>query len=99
MPSKDPYTVIRHATVTEKTMNMIYDELETRSGVVNKGNKIVLMVTPKSTKKDIKWAVEKLFQVKVAKVNTHYTKHGKQAFVTLTDDYSAEEVGSRIGVF
>lgn len=97
--TKDPYKIIKHAYVTEKAMNMLYSELKVRSKLTIKSNKLIFIVYPKTTKKDVKWAVEKLFNVRVAKVNTMHTIHGKKAVVTLAEGYSAEEVGSRVGVF
>jgi large subunit ribosomal protein L23 len=97
--TKDPYKVIKHAYVKEKAMNMLYAELPVRSGVTIYSNKLVFMVYPKATKKDIKWAVEKLFSVTVEKVNTMHTPQGKKAIVKLSKTYSAEEIGARVGIF
>jgi large subunit ribosomal protein L23 len=97
--TKDPYEIIRHAYVKEKAMNLLNSELKVRSGVTIYSNKLVFIVAPKATKAEIKWATEKLFSVKVEKVNTYHCPQGKKAIVKLTKDYSAEEIGARVGVF
>ena len=86
--SKDPYNVIYHPHVTEKTMNLMTDQ-----------NKLEFIVDRRANKKDIKLAIEKLFEVKVEFVNTFINKEGKHAIVKLSKDYSAEDLGMRIGVF
>lgn len=96
---KDPYNVVKHAFVTEKAMNLLYPELKVRSKVTIYSNKLVFIVDKNATKKEIKWAVESLFKVKVEKVNTLHALHGKKAIVKLAKEYSAEEIGSRVGVF
>ena len=96
---KDPYKIIKNATVTEKSMNQLYAELPIRAKLVIKHNKLTFLVHPKATKREIKWAVEKLFSVKVEKVNVLHGLRGKKAIVKLAKGYSAEEVGSRVGVF
>ena len=47
----------------------------------------------------IKSAIETLYKVKVAKVNTKIVRSGKIATITFTKDFSAEDIGSRAGVF
>lgn len=81
--------VIIHPDVTEKSMKLV--ELE---------NKLVFVVVTSSSKKDVKNAVEKLYEVKVADVNTVVTPKGiKKAYVKLMPEYKAEEVATRIGIF
>jgi len=96
---KDPFKIVLYPLATEKTMNMLAKENRVRTGVVHHGNKLNFMVDRRATKKDIKWAIEKIFSVKVKKVNTYINRDGKRAIVTLTDEYSAEDVASRVGVF
>jgi len=83
-----PYEIVLYPFVTEKTMS----HLETQ-------NKLEFVVKRSATKLDIKEAVESLFDVKVDKVNTMILKDGKHAVVKLTKDFSAEDVGMRIGIF
>ena len=88
MLSIDPYEVILHPYVTEKTLEAI-----------EKNNTLEFIVNIKANKQQIKEAVEKAFNVKVESVNTKITRRGKHAMVKLKPEYSAEEVGMRIGIF
>ncbi len=86
---QDPYQVIIRPIITEKSMRLKEEQ-----------NKYTFEVHPKATKKDIKNAIEKLFGVKVEKVNTMNMKpkykkrwgmvikkgkHWKKAIVTLRE--------------
>jgi len=84
----DPYDIIYHPYVTEKTMNMM-----------EKNNALELVVKRRANKQQIKRAVEKMFEVKVKDVNTRITKKGKHAIVTFMPEFKAEDIGMRIGVF
>jgi large subunit ribosomal protein L23 len=88
MAKRNPYEVLFHPYVTEKTMFQMEDH-----------NKLEFVVRRDSTKKEIKDAFEELFEVTVESVNTKYTRHGKRAIIKLTADHSAEDVGMRIGIF
>jgi len=83
-----PHKILFHPYVTEKTMFQMERE-----------NKLEFMVRREATKKEIKEAFEKLFEVKVKSVNTKITKIGKRAIIKLAEGYSAEEIGMRVGVF
>ena len=84
----DPYRIIFHPFVTEKTMNFM-----------EKNNALEFVVKRNADKKTIKKAVEELFEVKVKDVNTRITKKGKHAIVTFTPEFKAEDIGMRIGIF
>ncbi|MCD6331249.1 MAG: 50S ribosomal protein L23 [Thermoplasmata archaeon] len=84
----DPYDIILHPYVTEKTLRMIEED-----------NALQFVVKMDANKKMIKEAVEKIFNVKVEKVNTRITKKGKIAVVKLKPEYKAEDIGMRIGIF
>jgi large subunit ribosomal protein L23 len=84
----DPYDIIYHPYVTEKTMTMM-----------EKNNALELVVKRRANKQQIKRAVEKMFEVKVKDVNTRITKKGKHAIVTFMPEFKAEDIGMRIGVF
>ena len=84
----DPYDIIYHPYVTEKTMNMM-----------EKDNALELVVKRRANKPQIKKAVEKMFEVKVKDVNTRITKKGKHAIVTFMPEFKAEDIGMRIGIF
>lgn len=61
-------------------------------------NKLVFLVDRSANKPTIKRAVEEKYGVKVDKVWTMNTKHGKRAIVKLAEGYSAEEILIRLGV-
>lgn len=84
----DPYKIIFHPFVTEKTMNFM-----------EKNNALEFVVKRSADKKVIKEAVEQMFEVKVQNVNTRITKKGKHAIVTFTPEFKAEDIGMRIGIF
>lgn len=87
----DPHSIVIRPRVTEKIMGRMEAGTE---------NKLVFVCRRDATKKQIKWAVEKLFDVKVAAVNTQITSEGlKQAHVKFAKGYSAEDVGMRVGIF
>lgn len=84
----NPYDVILHPVVTEKTMfNM------------DNNNTLEFLVKIDASKPEIQRAVQELFTVKVQKVTTRITKDGKRAVVRFPEDVSAEDIGTRIGVF
>lgn len=64
-----------------------------------KENKLAFYVNKNATKKDVKSEIEELFNVKVVKVNILRDKKGKKAVVRLSEDYNAEEIGERIGLY
>jgi large subunit ribosomal protein L23 len=84
----DPYSIIFHPYVTEKTMNQMEGN-----------NALEFIVKRTSNKKEIKQCVEELFDVKVKNVNTRVTKYGKHAIVVFMPEFKAEDLGMRIGVF
>jgi len=84
----DPYKIIYHPYVTEKTMNLM-----------EKNNALEFVVGRRANKKQIKKAVEELFEVKIKEVNTKITKKGKHAIVTFMPEFKAEDIGMRIGIF
>jgi large subunit ribosomal protein L23 len=84
----DPYNIVYHPFVTEKTMNFM-----------EKNNALEFVVKRDADKKQIKESVEKLFEVKVKDVNTRITKYGKLAVVTFMPEFKAEDIGMRIGIF
>ena len=80
--------VIIRAVVTEKTIRL-----------AEKENKITFIVNRNSNKTEIKNAVEKIFNVKVEKVNTLILPNGdKKAYVKLKSEYKATDVLSKLGL-
>ena len=85
----DPYSVIVKPHVTEKTMNLI-----------DQNNELTFVVNRESNKASIKNAFEKLYDVKVERVNTHINSKGlKLAYIKLTEDEEAEDIAVKMGVF
>ena len=84
----DPYSIIFHPYVTEKTMNQM-----------EKNNALEFIVKRTANKQDIKKSVETMFDVKVKNVNTRISKYGKHAIVVFMPEFKAEDIGMRIGVF
>lgn len=83
------YKIIKKPLVTEKTFDLIERE-----------NKLVLIVDRKANKSQIKRAIEKIYDVKVTKVNTLITPKGeKKAFIKLHPNYSAQDIAIDIGIF
>jgi len=87
-PLQDPWSIIKAPHLSEKNIGLVESE-----------NKLVFIVNEKSTKKQIKWAVEKLFEVKVEKVNVvNDTKNRKKAFVKLNPEYVALDIATKLGM-
>jgi len=89
-------TIILHPYVTEKTMNSMSG---TPSQDLTDGNRLEFVVRMDSSKPDIKKAFEDRFEAKVAKINIKIMRDGKHAIIKLKPEYSAEEIGMRIGIF
>lgn len=84
----DPYEVILYPMMTESASLM-----------VEKENKLVFIVNLKAAKKDVKRAVEELYEVGVEKVNVLITPKGeKKAFVKLHPDNKAADVAIKLGI-
>jgi len=91
-----PHDILIHPYVTEKTLNMLQG---TPAQNLKDGNRLEFLVRREATKPEIKKAFEEQFQVKVKSVNTFVRKDGKHAIIHLKPEFSAEEIGMRIGVF
>ena len=84
----EPASVIIRVHVTEKALML-----------AEKNNVLTLIVQKGATKQQIKEAVEKLYGVRVMKVNTLVTPTGeKKAYVRLAEGYNAIDVLSKLGV-
>ena len=84
----DPYDIVYHPFVTEKTMNLM-----------EKNNALEFVVKRTANKQQIIRAIEEMFEVKVKDVNTKITKKGKHAIVRFMPEFKAEDIGMRIGIF
>lgn len=87
MNPEDALTVIIRPYVTEKTFDLI-----------ERQNRLCFLVDMKASKKKIKNAIETLYQVKVASVNTAITIIGKKAFVRFAPESSATDLASKLGL-
>lgn len=84
----DPYETILYPVMTEVTSRILETE-----------NKLVFVVNNRATKREIRMAVEELYDVVVEKVNVAITPKGeKKAFVKLHPDYKAVDVAIKLGV-
>lgn len=82
------YNVIFYPLISEKAVSMIETE-----------NKIVFIVNPKSTKTEIKKAVEDAYKVKVDSINVvNDTKGQKKAIVKLNKQFKASDLSSKLGM-
>lgn len=87
--SLDPYDIIDHPHVTEKTM----DRLDNK-------NSIDFVVDMDATKPQIKWAIEEMFEADVDDVRTLITPRGeKRAIVKFAPSTEAEDIAMRVGIF
>lgn len=80
--------MIRNPLATEKSIRLIDSE-----------NKLVFVVDRKVNKVEIKDELEKLFKVKITKVNTMVGPDGKKrAYVTLSKENPAIDLATKLGV-
>ena len=85
----DPYKIIKKPLISEKDFELIERE-----------NKLVIEVDLRANKHQIKETIEKLYNVKVLKVNTLITPKGtKKAYVKLSEFDDAADIASRMGLF
>jgi ribosomal protein uL23 len=87
-PIVDPWSIILYPLLTEKSLGKIETE-----------NKIIFIVSRNANKKQIKWATERAFNVKVVKVATLIDRKGrKKAWIQLSKEYPATEIATRLGM-
>ncbi len=85
----DPYRIMKKPLISEKDFELIERE-----------NKLVIEVDIKATKHQIKEVIERLYGVKVEKINTLITPKGKKkAYVKLSEFDDATDIASRMGLF
>ena len=81
-------TIIKYPLSTEKSIRQMEAE-----------NKLVFVVDKKATKQMIKEDIEKLYDVKVKKINTCIdTKNRKKAYVTFTEETLAIDLATQLGL-
>ncbi len=84
----DPYRVIKRPLSTEKSIRQIEFE-----------NKLTFIIDAKSSKPEVKRAVEELFKVRVVKVNIQNSFNGeKRATVRLSAGNLASDVSAELGL-
>eukprot|EP01098_Paradermamoeba_levis_P016106 TRINITY_DN848_c0_g1_i1.p1 TRINITY_DN848_c0_g1~~TRINITY_DN848_c0_g1_i1.p1 ORF type:complete len:234 (+),score=84.68 TRINITY_DN848_c0_g1_i1:101-703(+) len=84
----DKFGILKYPLSTESAMKKI----ETNST-------LVFIVDPRANKRQIRNAIEKLYDIKTEKINTLIRPDGqKKAFARLTQDYEALDVASKIGI-
>ena len=84
----DPWSILLNPLLTEKAIGKIESE-----------NKLIFIVNRKSSKRQIKWATEKAFSVKVDGVRTMIDRKGrKKAWIKLSKEYSASDIATRLGM-
>ena len=72
---------------------------ESASLMVEKDNKLLFAVNMKAGKKDIKQAIQQLYEVKVDKITVLITPQGtKKAFVRLNPEFKASDVAIKLGI-
>jgi len=85
---KDPYEILLYPLSTEKAVRKMEAE-----------NCLIFIVNRNATKQAIKWAIEKAFDAKVAKVNTLITRDGKKkAYIKLKPETPAVEITTALGL-
>ncbi len=68
-------------------------------GLVENENKIVFFVEQNAKKPEIRKAVEELYNVKVADVNTMVTPEGdKKAYIRLKKEYKAMDLATKLKI-
>ena len=87
MRLEDAQKVVVRPYITERTFEQIEKE-----------NKLCFLVADGASKSQIADAIEALYEVDVRSVNTTRTVIGKKAFVRLTEDNSAAELATKLGL-
>merc|ERR1719310_1423561 len=84
----DQYRIVKYPLTTESAMKKIEDH-----------NTLVFIVDLKANKRQIKAAVQKMYQIECQNVNTLIRPDGqKKAYVRLAQDYDALDVANKIGI-
>ena len=84
----DPHKIIKHPISTEKSIRLMESE-----------NKLIFKVDRSAKKIEIKQAIEKIFKVKVKKVNTLIDTTGeKRAYVKFSPETPAIDIATNLGL-
>ncbi len=88
MKNIEYYDIVEYPVITEKSVNLISSD-----------NRITFVVNKIANKAQIREAVEKLYNVKVQKINVlKDRKNRKKAMVTLKKGFSAQDLANKLGV-
>ena len=80
--------IIKYPVSTEKNIRIMEAE-----------NKLIFVVNKKANKQDIKEALEKMYKIKILKVNTLIDHTGKKkAFVKLDSETPAIDLATKLGI-
>jgi len=84
----DAYNIIKYPLSTEKSIRLMEAE-----------NKLIFVVNKKSTRKEIKMAIEDMFKVGVDGVNTYINVDGeKRAYVKFSAKNPAIDIATQMGL-
>ena len=84
----DKYNIIKYPLSTEKSIRLMEAE-----------NKLIFVVDNKSTKKEIKKAIEEMFKVEVSSINTFVNAEGeKRAYIKFSAKYPAIDIATQMGL-
>ena len=84
----NPYDIVKYPLSTEKSIRLMESE-----------NKLIFVVSNRSTKKEIKEAIEEMFKVEVDFVNTFVTQDGeKRAYVKFSAKNPAIDIATQMGL-
>ena len=84
----DKYNIIKYPLSTEKSIRLMESE-----------NKLIFVVDNKSTKKEIKKAIEEMFKVEVSDINTFVNAEGeKRAYIKFSAKYPAIDIATQMGL-
>ena len=83
----DAQSVIKYPVSTEKSLRTMEAE-----------NKLLFVVDKNATKADVKRAVEELFKVRVVDVNTFIIAGKKKAYVKLSEQNTAIDLATQLGM-
>jgi len=85
---KDIYKILKYPLTTEKAVRSVEAE-----------NTLIFAVSKSSNKKEIKWAIEKEYKVKVKGVRTNIDMKGiKKAYIKLDQSTLAVDITSKLGL-
>lgn len=88
MSKMEAFEVVKYPLSTEKSIRLMESE-----------NKLIFVVDMRATKPDIKNAIEKLFKVKILKVNTLISTNGeKRAYVKFSKETPAIDIATNMGL-